>query len=39
LPSAFALAESLRPVGAALVVVVAAYRLVWGAARTTPRML
>jgi hypothetical protein len=39
LPSAFALAESLRPVGAALVVVVAAYRLVWGTARTTPRML
>ena len=39
IPSAFALAESLRPVGGALVVAVAAYRLVWGGARTPLRVL
>jgi hypothetical protein len=33
LPSAFALAESLRPLAGVLVIGVAAYRLVWGGAR------
>jgi len=39
LPAAAALAESLRPVAGLLVIGATAYRLVWGGARTTPRMV
>jgi hypothetical protein len=39
IPSAFALAESLRPVAGMLVIGVAAFRLFWDGARTTPRVL
>lgn len=39
MPSAFALAESLRPVAGALVVAVAAGRVVWGGARRPLRVL
>jgi hypothetical protein len=39
IPSAFALAESLRPMAGAVVVGVAAYRLVWGGVRSPLRML
>ena len=39
LPSAFALAESLRPFAGVLVIAGAAFRLVWGGARRPARML
>ena len=39
LPSAFALAEALRPFAAVLVIGAAAFRLVWGGARRPARVL